>query len=180
MKKKHVVILLGLIVIICVLALVTYFIRANYINKTQNLANETLFSDSPEAQFLDANSQPVSLDSYKDTILVVNVWASWSPYTEIEFPILNEVAENFKDKGVRFLIMNRKENQQQIDRYLSSIIPYPNLEQIVDTNDFFYNGIDGYAMPETVIFDDKGRIIEHIRGVVDKEKLNSVLEDLTK
>ncbi|MES2966514.1 MAG: TlpA disulfide reductase family protein, partial [Patescibacteria group bacterium] len=107
-----------------------------------------------------------------------NVWASWSPYTEIEFPVLDDIALRYKDKGVRVLAMNRKETGYQIERYLASQPAYNNIERITDVNDFFYAGIDGYAMPETVVYDTDGKIIEHIRGVVTKEQLERILDGI--
>lgn len=178
MNKKNFVILLILVVIILLVAGLTYFIRSESIKEAQNEAKKTLFSTDVEAQFLDAGNNPLSLSVYQDKILVVNVWASWSPYTAVEFPILNEVASSYKDKGVHFLVMNRKENQSQIERYLATIPRYDNLEQITDVNDFFYAGVDGYAMPETVIYNSDGKIIKHIRGVVVQAELEAILNEI--
>lgn len=178
MQKKYLFVIGGIVLFVLVAGIITYYIRSNATLRAQNEAVKTLFSDDANAKFLDQNSNQISLDAYKDTILVVNVWASWSPYTAIEFPILNELAEQFKEKGVRFLVMNRKESQAQIERYLATIPDYKNLERIIDVNDFFYAGIDGYAMPETIIYDANGKIIQHIRGVVVKNDLESVLNQL--
>lgn len=175
MSKKYILVLLAVVTVLVIAAVVTFLIHTKSVERVQNEALKTLFSDDKNAEFIDSNNNPVDLSQYKDTILVVNVWASWSPYTAVEFPILNELAGNFKDKGVKFLVMNRKETKVQIDRYLASIPTYPNLEQIIDVNDFFYAGTAGYAMPETVIYDSKGKIIQHIRGVVVKEELAAIL-----
>ena len=175
MSKKNILVLLGVVTLLAIATGVTYFIHTKSVERVQNEALKTLFSADKNAEFIDSNSNPVDLSQYKDAILVVNVWASWSPYTAVEFPILNELADNFKEKGVKFLVMNRKETKAQIDRYLATIPTYPNLEQIVDVNDFFYAGAGGYAMPETVIYDTKGKIIQHIRGVVVKEELEAIL-----
>lgn len=178
MQKKNLAVIFLLVVIIVSVVTVTYYIRSTARDRAQNEANKTLFSEDTQAMFLDKTSNPISLDTYKDTILVVNVWASWSPYPAIEFPLLNELAEQFKDSGVKFLVMNRKESQPQIERYLSTLPAYDNLEHIVDVNDFFYSGIDGYAMPETVIYNAQGKIIRHIRGVVVKEELEASLNQI--
>lgn len=178
MEKKYLFVIGGILLLIVVAGIITYYIRSVATERAQNEAVKTLFSDDVDAKFLDQNSNQISLDAYKDTILVVNVWASWSPYTAIEFPILDELSEQFKEKGVRFLVMNRKESQAQIERYLATIPEYKNLERIIDVNDFFYAGIDGYAMPETIIYDANGKIIQHIRGVVVKNDLENVLNQL--
>jgi thiol-disulfide isomerase/thioredoxin len=178
MSKKSIIVVIVLLMVVIALALVAYFVRTTALKEAANEANKTLFSEDSKAQFLDINSKPVSLSAYEDKILVVNVWASWSPYTEIEFPILNELASTYKDRGVHFLVLNRKESQVQIERYLASLPSYDNLEKIIDVNDFFYAGVDGYAMPETLIYDQNGVIIQHIRGVVKKDELATALDQL--
>jgi thiol-disulfide isomerase/thioredoxin len=178
MNRKHLLVLVGIVIVVILVAALTYYIRTTARDREQNEANKTLFSNDAQAEFLDAQSNPIELDAFEDTVLVVNVWASWSPYTEVEFPILNEVANNFKDRGVKVLGMNRKESQAQIERYLATIPNYEHIEQIIDVNDFFYAGIDGYAMPETIIYDRDGKIIQHIRGVVVKEELERILNSI--
>lgn len=178
MNRKNIFVLVAIVLVIVIVAAVTYFVRSNAIKNAQNEANKTLFSEEERAVFLDAQSNPIELDAYENNVLVVNVWASWSPYTEIEFPILNELAAQYQDRGVKVLAMNRKENQTQIERYLATIPKYENIEQIIDVNDFFYAGVDGYAMPETIIYDDKGKIIQHIRGVIVKSELETILNSI--
>jgi thiol-disulfide isomerase/thioredoxin len=138
----------------------------------------SLFSDDESAKFTDLQNNVISLAEYEKQIIVVNTWASWSPFTAVEFPILDEVAGTYADRGVRVLAINRKETKDQIDRYLSTIPEYKNVEKIVDVNDFFYAGVEGYAMPETIVYDNKGRIIEHFHGVIKKEELESVLNKI--
>jgi thiol-disulfide isomerase/thioredoxin len=178
MNRKNVLVVVGIVLVVVAVAFLTYFIRMNAVKEAQNEANKTLFSKDENAQFLDAQNNPIELDAFTDSILVVNVWASWSPYTEVEFPILNEIAGNYKDRGVKVLGMNRKESSVQIERYLASIPRYENIEQIIDVNDFFYAGIDGYAMPETIIYNRDGKIIQHIRGVVVKSELENILNTI--
>lgn len=178
MNRKNILFVVGIIVFLVMVALLTYYIRTTAIKEAQNEANKTLFSDDVNAKFLDAQNNPIELDAFADSILVVNVWASWSPYAEVEFPILNDIASTYRDRGVKVLGMNRKESSIQIERYLASVPAYENIEQIIDVNDFFYAGIDGYAMPETIIYDRDGKIIQHIRGVVVKSELESILNTI--
>jgi thiol-disulfide isomerase/thioredoxin len=178
MIRKNILVLVGIIIVLVILAVATYYIRTNARYLTQNEANKTLFSNEVTAEFLDDQSNPVNMEQFEDNVLIVNVWASWSPYTEIEFPILNEISQQYRERGVKVLAMNRKESQTQIERYLATIPPYEHIEQIIDVNDFFYAGIDGYAMPETIIYDAQGKIIQHIRGVIKKEELVVVLDTI--
>ena len=178
MNRKNVLVLIAIVLTLVILAGFTYFIRTTAKNNAANEANKTLFSGDTLAEFQDTQSNPIDLSVYKDKILVVNVWASWSPYTQVEFPILNEIASEYKDRGVKVLAMNRKENQNQIERYLATLPSYENIEMIVDVNDFYYAGTDGYAMPETILYDTNGKIIQHIRGVVTKAELETVLNTI--
>ena len=178
MIKKQLVLIIGIIVVIVFVSSLTYYVRTVARDRAQNEAIKTLFSDDAQATYLDSQNNQISLSQYEGKILVVNVWASWSPYTEIEFPILDEIASRYKDNGVRVLVMNRKETPTQIERYLATIPTYNNIERIIDVNDFFYGGIQGYAMPETVIYDSKGKIVEHIKGVITKAQLEQTLDSI--
>lgn len=180
MTKKRLLILFVIVLVVIVVFAITFFVRSVAKDRLENEAVKTLFTKDSNAQYLDATNNPISLSQYEDKILVVNVWASWSPYTEIEFPILDDVALRYQDKGVKVLAMNRKETQPQIERFLASIPTYNNIELITDVNDYFYAGVEGYAMPETVIYNSKGKIIEHIRGVVTREQLEIILDAILK
>ena len=121
--------------------------------------------------FTDINGHEVSLDKYLGKVLVVNSWASWSPDSAKELPMLSEVARDYDPKGVKVLAINRAETAATAKRFMRHVNAIDKVELLLDPSDHYYSTIGGYAMPETVIYDEKGDIIVHHRGLLTKDKL---------
>ncbi len=52
------------------------------------------------------------------------------------------------------------------------------IEYIIDTTDHFFTSFDGYAMPETLIFDEVGNIEYRKRGTLNYEESEQILRNL--
>jgi hypothetical protein len=49
---------------------------------------------------------------------------------------------------------------------------------VVDPSDHFYTAIQGYAMPETVVYDRDGKLVLHARGTFVESELRVLIESL--
>ena len=179
-RRYRVHILVGC-VLVCILLAVAYatnYVRKRAYDAEHNEANKTLFNDNAAAAFVDVNGNPASLEAYRGSILIVNDWASWSPYAVEELPLLEKVAADYADKKVVVLAINRKEVRTQAERFLNSIPDIPHVKVIVDTDDFFYGATGGYAMPETLIYAADGSLVSHLRGVLKDDELRAQLDTL--
>jgi thiol-disulfide isomerase/thioredoxin len=132
---------------------------------------------SERSPYTAVNGADVSLQDYFGSILFVNAWASWSPLSRDELIALNIVAGEYRDKGVTFLAVNRKETSAQAERFLATLPPLPNLVLVIDTNDHFYSHSDGYAMPESLIFDENGKLIRHERTVQTADTIRQLVNE---
>ena len=177
-KRSTLILIGGLVICSVVLGLVTYYIHARAVANKLNEANGTLFNVSPEAAYVDMAGKPLSLESYRGSILIVNDWASWSPYAVDELPLLEKIASEYEGRKVVVLAINRKEDHIQAERFLNSIPALPHVKIVVDTTDFFYGATGGYAMPETLIYNKAGTVIEHVRGTLTYESLHKTLDDI--
>jgi thiol-disulfide isomerase/thioredoxin len=106
------------------------------------------------------------------------MWASWSPYTERELPILNQLASTYEGKGVVAIALNRKEPRERANAYLAAFTTQPKVLYVIDETDAFYMSVGGYAMPETVIFDANGNIAWHHRGEISYELIQTEVDKL--
>ncbi len=177
-NKNRLGISFALILVVVALGYVTYYIHKRSVENKLNEANATLFSVAKEAAYVDMEGHTLSLDTYRGSILIVNDWASWSPYAVDELPLLEKVASEYADKKVVVLAINRKEDHTQADRFLNSLPPLPHVKIVVDTTDFFYGATGGYAMPETLIYNKAGTIIEHVRGTLTYDDLHKTLDSI--
>lgn len=178
LKRVHLVTLLLLLTVVISLASLTYYLHNRAYKNSINEANKTLFNSDAAEAYVDMQGNKASLESYRGSILIVNDWASWSPFAIDELPLLEKVATEFTDKKVIVLAVNRKETNDQAQRFLNTIAPVPHVKVIIDTKDYFYGATGGYAMPETLIYNKDGVLIKHIRGVLQYDTLHSEITAL--
>jgi thiol-disulfide isomerase/thioredoxin len=130
-----------------------------------------------QSPYTAVNGANISLQDYFGSILFVNAWASWSPLSRDELIALNTVAGEYKDKGIIFLAVNRKETSAQAERFLATLPPLPNLVLVIDTHDHFYGHADGYAMPESLIYDENGKLLRHERTVQTADTIRQLVNE---
>ncbi len=156
----------------------TYYIVTKNANSVTEETRQ-IFSDSAgTVTYTDLAGNAVSLEQYLGKVLVVTSWASWSPFSSVDLQGQNTLASKYQGKEVVFLAINRKEVLSQAQRYAATLPELPNITLVIDTEDRFYTLVGGYAMPETVIFDKKGIIQEHIRGIFVSPTVETTIDSL--
>lgn len=177
-KKNTFMFLAALLGVLIVFGLGTYFVVEQ--NK-KAVINETrqIFTNQPgEAPYTDLAGNPISLDQYLGKILVVSSWASWSPFSQSELNQLAELAAQYKGQEIAFLAINRKETKEQAARYLQTLTAFDGVVMALDPRDYFYKAVDGYAMPEVVVYNKRGEIVKHFRGPAPKLEIITILDSL--
>lgn len=178
MSKQSIITLLLVLGALVLLGGVTYQVKEN--NRVKNSdATKTLGTEA-EAQYQTLSGEAATLDDFSDQIRIVNSWASWSPYSKTELPVLEQLAELYAEEDVAVIAINRNEDAARAQYYLSTVGELPHVHVLIDPVDAFYDRIDGKAMPETLIFDSKGNIVSHIRGELKYEQVVSIIEGLLK
>lgn len=178
MKKGPLFTLLSIIFILVLALVATLYVTNRAERERKNEAARTLFSSDEVSPYVDMEGNVVSLEAYLGNILIVNSWASWSPFAATELPQIDALATKYAAEGVVALAVNRKEGSEQAQRYLGTMAPLQSVKVVIDTTDFFYTAIGGYAMPETVIYNREGTIIEHYRGTFNADELERKVSEL--
>ncbi len=125
--------------------------------------------------YTDLDGNPVSLVSYKGKPLVINAWASWIPFSESELKMLSNVKMKLGD-SVTIIAINRMEDVGTVKAYLEYIGNPEGIIFLADYTDTFYKEIEGYAMPETVFYNEDGVILTRKRGVLTEAELESSIQ----
>jgi thiol-disulfide isomerase/thioredoxin len=177
---KNTYIILGVMLAIVVLAgIFTYVVIQRDNNSINEETKEIFASETTEGfAYTDIKGNDTSLEQYLGRILVVTSWASWSPFSKDGLTSLDSLASKYSVDEIIFLAVNRKETKEMAERYMNTLPSLDNLLIILDPTDHFYTAVAGYAMPETVIFDTRGDIILHIKGVVKVADIEAELEIL--
>jgi len=164
--------------ILAVAALSVYLVqqRGETRELEQSPAALALQNSSSTINFTDFKGNQADLDQYLGQTMIVNSWASWAPSSVNELKLLTEVAQQYQDQGVVVIGINRAESRVQAERYLSTLGLTGSVQLIVDVDDRYYQAIEGYTMPETVIYDTKGNVLLHKRGAITTAELKLVLD----
>lgn len=176
--KNNTKFILVLVVIVCLLGTLTFFVTRQAKNRIDEATLATFSNIPGSAAYTDLNGNEISIEQYFGKILVVNSWASWSPFSATDLPLLAKLAGEFNSDEVVFLAINRKETRDQAVRFVNTLPNLGSLVLVLDPRDHFYASVGGYAMPEMVIYNQVGEIIQHFRGDANENKIREVLNQL--
>ncbi len=120
----------------------------------------------PALDFTPYKSQePVSWNSLKDRVVVVEFWATWCPPCIGNIKHMNELVKTFGDEPVTFISVTH-EGAKTVQRFLKD---HP-IDAIVGLdNDFaMFRSFKAWGIPMVVLVDKKGKI----SGVMHPNNLN--------
>ena len=91
-----------------------------------------------------------------NSLTVIDFWATWCQPCVRSIPLLDEMAREFSDQGVRFIgvSIDGTRNQSKIAPFVKSLgVSYPILR---DVNSELMSELGVTAVPSLLIFDNKG------------------------
>jgi thiol-disulfide isomerase/thioredoxin len=179
MNRSNIITLICIIVIIILAGCITYAVKQKNSKSTMNAseAGVALKTQVGASAYTDIEGNPVALDDFLGKVLIVNSWASWSPFGAKELPSLAKLGEEFADTEVQVLAINRAEPGTTAQAFLNSIEATDGLLLILDPDDRYYESIGGFSMPETVFYDVDGNISFHKRGFMTYEEMRGYTQD---
>ena len=178
--NRAAIITLGVMAAVIAVAVLYILLRDQSVLQKHNetpAATALLPEETQSFKTLDGQTASVADDF--GSIIVVSTWASWCPQCAADFPKLAEVANEFKDKDVVVYAINRGEDKYSAERYLNTIQKPDGVVFLLDEADFFFKNSAGYAMPETVVYNEKGDVVLEQKGELRLEELKNTLRELT-
>ena len=122
------------------------------------------------------DNQTLTKADFSGKVLVIDFWSSWCVPCKSEGPILAEVYDTWKDRGVEFLGVSIWDSEDAVKQFiLENGIKYPNaIDKSGEiTVDFGVRGI-----PEKFIISPKGEIIKKVIGPNSKNSLEKILDEV--
>ena len=113
----------------------------------------------------------------KNSVAVVNVWASWCAPCRAEAPTLTALANKYTD--VSFIGILTRDNPATAEAFERRFkIPYPT---IIDDSILigFKGSLPANAIPSTVILDKRGYVAARISGTVTVASLSELIEQVS-
>jgi len=120
---------------------------------------------------------PLSLESLRGRVVVVNFWASWCiPACYEEAPVLEKAWREYRDRGVTLVGINIQDKDEAARKFMSQFeFTFPNAADVGGRIAVEY-GV--YGVPETFFIDRAGRIRERKVGAVSDEVFRAQVERL--
>ena len=122
---------------------------------------------------------PVSLESLRGKVVVLNFWASWCvPACYEEAPTLERTWRDYKDKGVTVVGVDVQDKDEAAREFLAKFgHSFPNAPDPKGRVSVDY-GV--YGVPETFFIDRKGRVRFKVVGALTDETARRHLDALLK
>lgn len=99
------------------------------------------------------------LDAYANKVVVLNFWGSWCGSCRAEQDFLNLEQENLRDKGVQFLGINVRDNQESAGSFMASKqVSYPSIFDPGMRVLLSFRGIPVGGIPSTIVLDRDHRV----------------------
>jgi thiol-disulfide isomerase/thioredoxin len=124
-----------------------------------------------DPQLIDLAGYRQLLAKYKGKPLVVNFWATWCEPCRDEFPMIVELAKEFKPQGVSVIgvDMDDESDMNLVRRFIARTQPqFPNYRQKPGIDlDAFYDGVNSEwkgTMPQTIFYGRDGQILGFFLG----------------
>lgn len=117
---------------------------------------------APEFVLQGVDGQSHKLSNYRGRVVLVNLWATWCPPCVEEMPVLNQLAQDYADKGLVVLGLAGDDDTRRVSDFLAkSPLKF---EVLLDSDGAIGTryGITGY--PETFFIDREGRVRDKMIG----------------
>ncbi len=113
---------------------------------------------APDFQLNNLKGEPVSLSSLRGRPVLINFWATWCRACRIEMPYLQQVYEEWSDKGLVLLAINLGESLSKVEEFVKNYnLSFPVL---LDTNQAISLRYNVRYIPTTFLIDKDGIIQE--------------------
>lgn len=127
----------------------------------------------PDNAIIYGDGRTGSLNEYRGEVLVVTMWQISCPFCRKEMPVLDRLAADMGDEGIRILPLGLDQDMGAITAHLDRM-GWPNLKPIQDVD--MLNGLImsvehfgrmGVVTPTSFIVGKDGKVVATVFGLVD-------------
>lgn len=135
---------------------------------------------APDIAGDDLDGRPLSLESFRGQVVVVNIWGSWCPPCRQEQPVLSKLARELEPSGVQFLGIAIREGATTSKAYTdANDVPYPSISDsggklLVG----FTSSLPAVAVPTTYVIDRQGRVATRLLDVATEPTLRALITEI--
>ena len=126
---------------------------------SQNLGLQALpeGTKAPDFELESTDGTMVKLSSYQGKVVFLNFWATWCPPCRAEMPSMQELYEQFSDKGLVMLAVDLQESKEKVIAFMEEFkLDFP---AILDVSGRVGRKYGVRSIPTTYLIDPGGDII---------------------
>ena len=143
-------------------------------NEEPGDANALEGKPAPAFELDDLEGKTVKLADLKGSVVVLDFWATWCGPCRKGMPILDKVAQERKDKGLKVYAVNLQEDKETVDAFVKQT--KLGLPVLLDLQGETGQAYGANAIPETVIIGKDGNVKKVIIGLHPEEELAKLID----
>ena len=124
----------------------------------------------------DLDGNPIRLAELRGRAVWVNFWASWCPPCQAETPVLREMDEQYRDRGLTLVAVQVQQTVDDGRRYADTY----DLEYVIgaDVSAAVFRTYKVFALPTQFFIDPDGVIRAVLNGPVDRAGASAFIESI--
>lgn len=140
----------------------------------QGIPGPAIGAPAPSFTVVGLNGKPITLNSYRGRVLVVNFWATWCPPCRAETPDLIHAYRSLHDRDVAFLGIDSTESAPIVHAFVAAkSLPFT---VALDPKKDASSTYDVRGIPTTFVIDQKGVVRARFVDVITERQLAAFVQ----
>lgn len=120
------------------------------------------------------SGEQVEFNTYRGKGVFLNFWGTWCKPCEKEMPFMNNVYEEYKNKGVEILAVNVGESKLAVQKFIDRhSLDFP---VVIDEDLEVLEAYGVNPLPTTFLIDKDGTIVDIITGSLTEESIRNYMD----
>ncbi len=122
---------------------------------------------APDFRIRTLEGREITLSDFRGKVLIMDFWATWCPPCREEIPLLIELKNAHGDRGLEILgltIEDPEQDVQQVQQFVRELGVNYTIGFAPEGMFEAFVGPGEHPIPQTFLFDRKGRLREHLVG----------------
>ena len=133
--------------------------------------------DGSTYQLRDLDGRPIRLSELRGRVVWLNFWATWCPPCQHETPILRDLSQRYRDRGLEIVGISVQETSPDDIRAYATRYQLPYTIGF-DGSGYILHAYRVYALPTQFFIDTNGLIQTVVNGPVDAAGAAALIESL--